>query len=104
MSTSWRVFVFMYLLLALLLSVNSSLWKDPQKSYPSLREMRTNTLRSLPNNILNNWRKGDDPDMVRNYQGRRGQSLIRACSVSTVDEEKSMGRVSIQRWQYDWIE
>ena len=71
MSTSWRVFVFMYLLLALLLSVNSSLWKDPQKSYPSLREMRTNTS-SLPNNILNNWRKGDDPDMMEIIQ-RRGR-------------------------------
>ena len=31
MSTSWRVFVFMYLLLALLLSVNSNSWKDPAK-------------------------------------------------------------------------
>ena len=56
------------------------------KSYPSLREMRTNTS-SLPKTLLNNWRKGDDPDMLEIIEEEEDNlyEMFRKC----VDEEKA---------------
>ena len=56
---------------------------------------------AITQNILNNWRKGDDPEMVEIVKEEE-QWLIQAFK-NTVDEEKEMGRISFQRWFYDWI-
>ena len=56
-----RFYVSLSLVVLLLVNLNS--WKDQLKSYLLLQEMRTNIL-ALTQNIINNWRKGDDPEMV----------------------------------------
>ena len=63
MLTSWKGYAFMLVLLAVLHLVNLKLWKGQLRLYRSLPEMKINTSPS-PKNILNNWRNGDDPDMV----------------------------------------
>ena len=63
MSTSWKVFVFTSLLLAL--SFGELKLMEGSAKIISLIARDENQHLALTQNILRNWKKGDDPDMVQ---------------------------------------
>ena len=56
---------------------------------------------AITQNIINNWRKGDDPEMAEIVKEEEEwtYSMFDNC----VNEEKRWADVSFPRWIYDWI-
>ena len=57
---------------------------------------------AITQNILNNWRKGDDPDMVQIVKEEEDwtYNMFEKC----VNEEKAWADYLIPRWFNDWFE
>ena len=56
---------------------------------------------TVTQNILNNWVKGDDPEMVQiaKEEEENVYKMFRECV-----EEENLGRVFVQGWIYHWFE
>ena len=85
MSTSWKEYGFMFLLLAVLLLVNLNSWKVLAKII-SLIARDENQHLAITQNILNKWKQGDDPEMQQIMQEEQ-QWLISAFE-NCVNQEK----------------
>ena len=57
---------------------------------------------AITQNILNKWRDGDDPEMKRIM--KEEEEWTYKAFDNAVNEEKKLGRLSVQRWIYDWSE
>ena len=77
MSISWKVYVFMFLLLVRFAFGELKLMEGSAKII-SLIARDENQHLAITQNILNNWRKGDDPEMVEIVKEEE-QWLIQAC-------------------------
>ena len=55
---------------------------------------------AITQNILNNWKKGDDPEMVEIAEEQK--RLVDPNIPRGSQSREAMGRVSVQRWIYDW--
>ena len=56
---------------------------------------------TITQNIINNWVKGDDPDIqqIAKEEEENVYAMFKQCV-----EEEIMGRVFVQRWIYYWFE